>query len=376
MILFKPYLLLISTFFILKTTLAESNPGTRLTAREKSIISIASMTAKGDYTRLQKEISGGLQSGLTINQIKEVLVHLYAYCGFPRSIRGLQTLMQVIEERKSRGFIDIEGNDANSIQNDEGKYERGRNTLSKLTNSKQEKPTTGYGAFAPIIDTFLKEHLFADIFDRDVLTYADRELVTIAVLATIENAEPMLKSHYSICLNLGISTDKLYGFTEIIQMLLGNKAYMTSKITLDELLKKQAVTTLNISSSEAFPKGEIIKSNNFTGNARLLPLFSRDSIFNLSGGSVHFEPNARTNWHYHPGGQILLVISGVGLYQEKGKPIRKIQKGDVIQCPPNTTHWHGASPQSEMTHIALGTNLDRGAVVWLNPVTDREYFNK
>lgn len=125
--------------------------------------------------------------------------------------------------------------------------------------------------------------------------------------------------------------------------------------------------------SVIFPKGEVVKSDNFTGTVWLHPLFSNDTTYNLYAGSVHFERGSRTNWHYHPGGQILLVISGVGRYQEKGKAIRVIRKGDVIQCPPNTIHWHGASPASGLTHIAIGTNPSRGSVVWLAPVTDEEY---
>ncbi len=360
----------------LNTVSAQVTMDSLLSKEEKGIISIAAITAKGDLNRLQKEIALGLESGLTINQVKEILVHSYAYCGFPRSIRGLQTLMQVVDERKSKGILDPMGKDATPIKDTLSKYDRGRITLGKLTNSNQSTPSTGYGAFAPVIDVFLKEHLFADIFDRDVLTYAEREWVTISVISSIGNAEPMLKSHYGICMNLGISSDKLYAFTEIIKKLLGDEAYVSSRKILDELLNRQTIASYPTSSNTVFPKGEIIKSNNFTGTAWLYPLFSNDTTYNIYAGSVRFEPNARTHWHYHPGGQILLVLSGTGLYQEKGKPVKKIQKGDVIQCPPNVEHWHGASPESEMTHIAIGTNPAKGPVVWLTPVTDMEYAGK
>ncbi|WP_232065173.1 cupin domain-containing protein [Rhodocytophaga rosea] len=90
-------------------------------------------------------------------------------------------------------------------------------------------------------------------------------------------------------------------------------------------------------------------------------------------GNVTFEPGARTNWHYHPGGQILLVTSGKGRYQEKGKAVKELRKGDVIKCAPNTIHWHGAAPDSELSHIAISTNAGKGAVVWLKPVSEEEY---
>ena len=179
-----------------------------LDSAQQSIISIAALTAKGDLVHLKKALNKGLDDGLSINQIKEVLVHLYAYCGFPRSIRGLQTFMSVLEERKAKGIHDGEGATSSPVTDERSKYERGKEILGQLTGNSQTAPPTGYSAFAPIIDTFLKEHLFADIFERNVLSYIQRELVTISVITAIGNAEPMLKSHLTICLNIGITPDQ------------------------------------------------------------------------------------------------------------------------------------------------------------------------
>jgi len=122
-----------------------------------------------------------------------------------------------------------------------------------------------------------------------------------------------------------------------------------------------------------FPKGEKVVSENFTGTVWLNYLSETDTVHNVNIGSVTFEPGARTNWHYHKGGQILLVTDGKGLYQEKGKPIEIINKGDVVKCPPDIEHWHGATPSDAMTHIAIGTNTNIGGAIWLDPVTDEEY---
>ena len=86
-----------------------------------------------------------------------------------------------------------------------------------------------------------------------------------------------------------------------------------------------------------------------------------------------FEPGARSNWHTHPAGQTLLVTEGKGLYQEKGKPIRTLNKGDVILCDADIEHWHGASPESGMTHVAITNYKGDNNVTWLKPVTDEEY---
>jgi 4-carboxymuconolactone decarboxylase len=211
-----------------------------LSAKEKSIITISSLTAKGDLVKLKTELNTGLESGLTINEIKEVQVHLYAYCGFPRSIRGLQTFMEVLNERKAKGITDNTGKGAAHIPQDTGKYQRGKKILSELTKVPQPGQLSGYSAFAPVIDTFLKEHLFSDIFERDVLTYAQRELVTISVIATIGNADPMLQSHLGISLNVGITSGQLQEFVKVIKSTAGKKAAKAARAILESVLKSRA----------------------------------------------------------------------------------------------------------------------------------------
>ena len=128
-----------------------------------------------------------------------------------------------------------------------------------------------------------------------------------------------------------------------------------------------------MSSTEIFPKGEPLPEDWFTGNAFLKPLIARDKNNEFSAGSVTFEPGARTNWHTHPKGQVLLVIEGEGLYQEKGKPAKIIQKGDVVNIPENVEHWHGAGATIKMVHVAITNFKEDTQVTWLAAVTDEEY---
>lgn len=121
-----------------------------------------------------------------------------------------------------------------------------------------------------------------------------------------------------------------------------------------------------------FPKGDRINNDNFTGTAYLRSLILSDSLNPTAVGSVTFEPGSRSKWHFHPAGQILLVIDGVGYYQEKGQPKKILRKGDVVKCPPNVPHWHGASVEKPFVQVAI-TNNDKGSTVWLGPVTDQEY---
>ena len=123
-----------------------------------------------------------------------------------------------------------------------------------------------------------------------------------------------------------------------------------------------------------YDRGEKISSDNFTGSAWLNSLVTADSINRNAVGSVTFEPGARTYWHSHPGGQIILALEGEGFYQEKGSGKRILKKGDVIKCPANTPHWHGASVEKEFIQVAI-TGREKGPTQWLQPVTVEEYNN-
>jgi len=131
-------------------------------------------------------------------------------------------------------------------------------------------------------------------------------------------------------------------------------------------------TTMESQKTIIFPKGEKITNDNFTGTAYLQMLIAPDNLNATSVGNVSFEPGARTKWHLHTGGQILLVTDGVGYYQEKGQPKKILRKGDVIKCPPNIQHWHGASDDTYFVQVAI-TNTQNGVPVWLEAVTDEEY---
>ena len=213
--------------------------GKGLNQQEKSIISIAAINAKGDLENLKSALKESLEAGLTVNEIKEILVHTYAYCGFPRSIRGLQIFMEVVNERKAKGITDKMGREASLIKADDNKYERGKKVLEELTKTPSPEKLVGYAAFAPVIDTFLKEHLFADIFERDILTYAQRELVTLSVISAIGDAEPMLKGHLAIALNVGFSPKQLNEFITIIQPIIGENKAKAGSVVVNEVLKSK-----------------------------------------------------------------------------------------------------------------------------------------
>lgn len=114
---------------------------------------------------------------------------------------------------------------------------------------------------------------------------------------------------------------------------------------------------------------------NFTGRARIDPLWPADSFINTSGALVTFEPGARSAWHTHPAGQRLVVMSGVGLVQEWGKTVQVIRPGDVVWCPPGVKHWHGAAPETAMTHLAVTGTVDDKNITWMEKVNDEQYID-
>ena len=125
--------------------------------------------------------------------------------------------------------------------------------------------------------------------------------------------------------------------------------------------------------NEIFPKGEKGSEDLFTGNAYNVGLVDADSVFTTAVGNVYFEPGARSNWHIHPAGQILIITDGIGYHQIEGQPVEIIKKGSVIKCPPNVRHWHGASADVGLQQLYIVPNTEKGIVNWNEAVTDEQY---
>jgi 4-carboxymuconolactone decarboxylase len=347
-----------------------------LNFRHQSIATISALTAVGDLEQLKDAFSDGLDAELSVNEIREVLVHLSAYCGFPRSLQGINTFMAVLDARKAKGIKDKVGREATLVQSNLSKYEQGKKTLELLTGQPEREPKTGYAAFAPVIDTFLKEHLFADIFGRDILNYTDREIATVAALVSLGGVEPMLRGHIGIALRLGVTEAAMRQMLSLVEARVGKEEADAGRRVLSAITNS-AVAPGSVETAEGkkniYAKGTKAPATNFTGAVWVNMIMLPQEGLSNSIGVVTFEPKARSAWHRHPGGQILLVTEGKGYYQERGQKIRLMQKGDILKCPPGVEHWHGASPESTVTHIAISPNSEKGSAVWLQKVTDQEY---
>jgi alkylhydroperoxidase/carboxymuconolactone decarboxylase family protein YurZ len=187
-----------------------------LSQRQHSVIPIAAFTADGDIDRLKPALNQGLDGGLTVNEIKEVLVHLYAYTGFPRSLNALSAFMEILDERKAKGIEDTVGRDASPVPSNMDKDEYGAKVRAKLAGRETDISGAGWQLFSPAIDTFLKEHLFADIFVRDVISHQDRELATIAALANMTGTAGQLRFHLGAAMNTGLTETQMKDFISVL----------------------------------------------------------------------------------------------------------------------------------------------------------------
>jgi 4-carboxymuconolactone decarboxylase len=348
-----------------------------LSAKQQSIIPIAAFTANGDLQKLKSALHEGLDAGLTVNEIKEILVQMYAYTGFPRSLNGINTFMDVIKEREQKGIKDKPGKEPGPLPVNKSSIELGTEIQTRLAG----RPVTGaIYTFAPAIDQFLKGHLFGDIFGRDNLDFAGREIATISALSSMDGVNSQLEAHIRIGFNTGLSEVQMRSLIDVLQAKVGKREADNADSALNKVMGRQGVKGENrmndLSQSVIFPKGERIPSQfskYFIGTAYLSMLVTADKEFNCPIGNVTFEPGARNNWHKHPGGQILLITGGRGYYQESGKPARELRPGDVVKIAPNSKHWHGAAPDSWFVHLSIETNVQAGPPEWLEPVTDEEY---
>ncbi|WP_235896696.1 carboxymuconolactone decarboxylase family protein [Oceanidesulfovibrio marinus] len=212
---------------------------TSLDEKQQSIVTIAAFTASGELDRLKPALVEGLDAGLTINEIKEVLVQMYAYAGFPRSLNGIFTFMGVLEERKAQGIEDEVGKEASPLPADMDRDEYGARIRAQLSGLDEVPPPAAWQKFSPVIDSYLKEHLFADIFARDVLDHQARELATIAALANMTGTAGQLKFHFGAAMNSGLTEAQMQDFIVVLDSRVGEKEAAQAKEVLQSVLSER-----------------------------------------------------------------------------------------------------------------------------------------
>ncbi|MDA8423300.1 MAG: carboxymuconolactone decarboxylase family protein [Nitrospiraceae bacterium] len=207
-----------------------------LSSVQKGIIPIAAFTANGDMKKLITALNKGLDAGLTVNEIKEILVQMYAYCGFPRSLNGINAFIGVLEEREKKGIKDVLGKEPSPMPANKSSIELGTEIQTRLIGA----PATGkYITFAPAIDAFLKGHLFGDIFGRDNLDFQSREIATIAALASIEGVNPQLQAHFAIGFNTGLTEAQMRNLISVLEVKVGKNEADNANEILGKVLSNK-----------------------------------------------------------------------------------------------------------------------------------------
>lgn len=184
-----------------------------VSSRQQSIAPIAAAMAVGDMPRLNAALNQGLDAGLTVSDAKEILVQLYAYTGFPRSLNALGELMKVLDARKQRGVQDAPGRDPGPVPTGSELLAQGTANQTKLIGSPVRGPLF---EFAPQVDQYLKTHLFGDIFARDNLDWQSRELATVGALAALPGVESQLRSHIAVSMNVGLTAAQLRQLADVL----------------------------------------------------------------------------------------------------------------------------------------------------------------
>lgn len=185
-----------------------------LDARQQAIVPVAALAAAGDIAGLNAALNQGLDAGMTISDAREVLVQLYAYAGFPRSLNALGELLKVVEARKAKGIEDAPGSEpSHPAPKGDALLAAGTENQTKLSGAVVEGPLFD---FAPVANEYLRTHLFGDIFERDNLDWQSRELATVSMLAALPGAESQLQAHMRMSMNTGVTAAQLHQLTEVL----------------------------------------------------------------------------------------------------------------------------------------------------------------
>jgi alkylhydroperoxidase/carboxymuconolactone decarboxylase family protein YurZ len=180
----------------------------QLTRQQLAIAPIGAAAARGDLPQLSEALEEGLDAGLSVSDLKEILVQMYAYAGFPRSLNALGELMKVLQARKQRGVQDAPGRDPAPLPTGQALRALGTANQTRLSGSPVAGPLF---EFVPAIDEYLKTHLFGDIFGRDNLDWQSRELATVGGLSAMDGVGSQLQAHIRISMNVGLTAAQLRG---------------------------------------------------------------------------------------------------------------------------------------------------------------------
>ena len=342
---------------------------TELSPRDRSLVTVAALAATGRMPALRWHIGQALDNDLSPAEISEIVTHVAFYAGWPVGTESSAELAKALHDLD----IDLEQDDGPLLALDPDEEAARRRSVAAIE------------PLAPGLVHFTDDVLFGEVWRRPGLAPRDRSLVTVATLIALGQAEQM-PFHLNRALDAGLKPSEASEVVSHLAFYCGWPRAFSALGPLGEVLQSRqpAQASAQEETSEApstvtvTPKAEAPSfagpPDRFTGEVLVESLFHADLAGHNGGGMVHFQPGAHTAWHTHPRGQTLLVTAGEGWVQQEGEVRQTLRTGDVVRIPPNVRHWHGATAEQAMSHVAIAESVDGSSVDWQELVPEQTYL--
>lgn len=331
-----------------------------LSPRDRSLVTLSVLIATGKTAQIGGHLGRGLTNGITPGEIAGMVTHLAFYTGWPNAVSALNEIAKVYTERK------IDSTSLAPVL----RQQAAMPDMDSRASAKNDDIAVVSPKFAALTDTVI----FGDLWRRTDLRPRDRSLVTIAALASGGDTEE-LAVHIRLGLENGLTKAEIGEAINHLSFYAGwPRARAAIGVAAEVFRKKPTNTTPD--TVQVTPSGQNPTAGpaaHFTGSVTVTSPFTAAGSPQFGGASVTFQAGARTNWHSHPSGQLLIVTMGQGWVQAEGQPVRAIKAGDVVWTGPGVKHWHGATRTTSMTHVAVAQTSEGKTVTWMEPVTDEQF---
>ena len=331
-----------------------------LSPRDRSIVTLSVLIATGKTAQMPGHLARGLDNGIKPIEVAGMVTQLAFYTGWPNAVSALNEIEKVFAERHvdPASLTAVPPATAPLPPSDPARAASIDKTLAPI---------------APKLAQLTNDVVFADLWRRTDLLPRDRSLVTIAALAAHGDGDQLV-FHIQRGLENGLTQPQVVELLTHLAFYAGwPKANAAVGIAAKVFAEKESVSVSDIQVVHPGQEPKPGPDDYFTGSVSVSSPFKGTGDARLGGATVTFQPGARTNWHTHPLGQLLIVTHGTGWVQAEGKPTQEMKPGDTVWIAPGVKHWHGATRDSAMTHVAVAEAQNGEAVTWLESVSDADY---
>lgn len=334
-----------------------------LAPRDRSLVTVSAIVSTGKTAQIGGHVRRALDNGVEPEEIGELITHLAFYSGWPNAISAVAETSKIFDER---GIAPLASSQAARIELEAAAEAARRGAVD-----------TNVGPTAAPLANLTNRVLFGDLWQRPDLSARDRSLVTMAALVAVGQPE-QLPFHANRAMDNGLTRAEASEVVTHVAFYAGWPRAMSAVPVLKRVFDgRQAQTVADKNTDIAVIRGGGEKTRapqeNFTGDVHTSGHYSSDAPARIGGATVHFPAGARTAWHTHPLGQTLFIVSGQGRVQVEGHATQTVSPGDIVWIPPLVKHWHGASADEAMSHLAVAEALDGNVVTWMEKVSDEDY---